>query len=559
MFRRALLRAAANTNTALLPCSTARKALKFSPLQAGYQPLPCRRQSVRCCTTTAAATKPGDRSTTADLERPKSAMPGLGTLPGMSDEDADVLQALDEAVSALGGEDALVSEDGELHPLVKIREQLTTAYRDKAALLKRDWTDEAFQGGEDFNEALVEKFEVALAAGLTENGCGLEHGTNLGNALDLVGTYMKNYKLDKADGMLARCRPFVEDRGGVWMIKFLNHLSTVRMKQSRHYEALEMLYELETYSPYPPEEAPEFYETLYRNFGWALKAMGRVEEATPYFERMTKAAEQHKGSLDWFDRWDVGKLVAARSYRDGDMDEFYRARGMVEEALAMHIEAEPEDLVMRSKVHDSLAECYHVVKEYEQADEHYFAAYDLLRQTVGPLSPLFGKQARHCGNSLIAQERHAEALPFLQEALQVEGTKDAVKLPDLLELVDLTQATQQKASSTNQTQSPSQSLNEQPSHHQVIKAALKNLRKRCLDSSVEYAVLCHKSSLLYLHTAQQDPDALRRASKLAKESCKILESLKNDPKASEWLGIASINARMLASARKQKKRESATS
>merc|ERR1719174_3116038 len=245
-----------------------------------------------------------------------------------------------------------------------------------------------FQDGEDFNEARVAEIEASLAQGL--GGVGLEDGSNLGAALDLCGVYMKNYKLDKADAVLARCGPRVSARGGVWMIKWLNHISTVRMKRSRSLEALEMLYELELFSPYSAEEAPEFFETLYRNLGWALKALGRLDDALVYFERMSRAAQTHKGKLDWFDCWDIGKLVASRSYRDGNMPSFYRGRSMIEDSLRMHIEAEPEDLVMRAKVLDSLAECFSIVQEFEKAEEHYSAAYDLMRQTVGDRSPLFG-------------------------------------------------------------------------------------------------------------------------------------------------------------------------
>merc|ERR1712232_1170341 len=218
------------------------------------------------------------------------------------------------------------------------------------------------------------------------------------------GVYMKNYKLDRADTVLARCGPHVSARGGVWMVKWLNHLSTVRMKRGRHLEALEMLYDLELYSPYTAEEAPEFFETLYRNLAWALKALGRIDEALVYFERMATASTTHKGALDWFDFWDIGKLAATRAYRDGHMPSFYRGRAMVERALAMQIEAEPEDLVMRAKVHDSLAECFMVVSEHEAAAEHYGAAYKLMLETVGRSSPLFGKQARHSADLLIAQE-----------------------------------------------------------------------------------------------------------------------------------------------------------
>merc|ERR1719270_2828868 len=103
---------------------------------------------------------------------------------------------------------------------------------------------------------------------------------------------------------------------------------------------------------------------------------------------------------------------------------------MIEDVLRMHIEAEPEDLVMRAKVHDSLAECFFVVKDYADAERHYDAAYQLLRQTVGSNSPLFGKQARHSANLYIDQGEHAKALPFLAEALSVEASKDAVGVLD---------------------------------------------------------------------------------------------------------------------------------
>ena len=36
-------------------------------------------------------------------------------------------------------------------------------------------------------------------------------------------------------------------------------------------------------------QAPEFFETLYRNLAWALKALGRVDEAMVYFDRMAQS------------------------------------------------------------------------------------------------------------------------------------------------------------------------------------------------------------------------------------------------------------------------------
>ncbi|CAJ1423706.1 unnamed protein product [Effrenium voratum] len=457
-------------------------------------------RQLRCWTPSRLAWPTPVRCFSSDIARHGEVAPKAGVeinWEALSQDDAELFQSLQSAVEALGEE---ATPD---HPMVEVRDKLATAFRDKAALLKRNWTDEMFQEGEEMNEEKVAEIEAAMATDLGRSGGGLQNGQNLGNALDLVGVYMKNYKLDKADAVLARCGPFVSSRGGVWMIKWLNHVSTVRMKQSRHLEALEMLYELELYSPYNAEEAPEFFATLYRNLAWALKALGRLEEAAVYFARMASASQQAKGTLDWFDQWDIGKLAAARGFRDGDMDEFYRGRAQVETALQLQIEQEPDDLVMRAKVHDSLAECYMVVKEYPKAHEHYAAAYDLLLRTVGRQSPLFGKQARHAANLQIAQGFHSEALPFLGEALEVESSKDAVNASELLELVDVIVNAQQRASSDTMA-----SL---PSNHRALKRLQQNLKERGLDGTTEYAILCHKMSLLYLHEGQADPNAEKMA------------------------------------------------
>eukprot|EP00927_Polykrikos_kofoidii_P063869 TRINITY_DN58771_c0_g1_i1.p1 TRINITY_DN58771_c0_g1~~TRINITY_DN58771_c0_g1_i1.p1 ORF type:complete len:557 (+),score=96.08 TRINITY_DN58771_c0_g1_i1:66-1736(+) len=459
------------------------------------------------------------------------------TMPaGISEDDLQLLESLQEAVTALGDD---ATDD---HPIVEVCNKVAGAFRDKAALLKRNWTDEMFQEGEDLNEERVAQIETLLATSLS--GAGLEDGENLGGALDIVGVYMKNYKLDKADAVLARCGPHVSARGGVWMVKWLNHVSTVRMKQGRYVEALEMLYDLELHSPYNAEEAPEFFETLNRNLAWALKSLGRIDDAVVYFERMARASVSHKGRLDWFDCWDVGKLAATHAYRDKNMPAFYRGRALVEEALRMQIEAEPEDLVMRAKVHDSLAECFFVAEDFRDAGKHYGAAYDLLLQTVGPNSPLFGKQARHSANFHIAQGGHAEALPFLGQALVVETAKDAVKVQEIMELVDLLVTTQQRASGA--------SLETLESNHPALKALQKNLQKRGLDSSVSYGILCHKMSLLYLHESQRESKAVRRALRLAKASVKVLRSCMDGSRdASEWLRMAELHLQMLASVRKQ--------
>lgn len=141
----------------------------------------------------------------------------------LSKDDAELFESLQAAVDSLGSE---ATPD---HPIVEVRDKLATAFRDKSALLKRNWTDLMFQEGEEMNEEKVAEIEAAMASDLGKSGGGLHNGKNLGNALDLVGVYMKNYKLDKADAVLSRCGPFVSQRGGVWMIKWLNHVLALEL------------------------------------------------------------------------------------------------------------------------------------------------------------------------------------------------------------------------------------------------------------------------------------------------------------------------------------------
>ena len=182
-------------------------------------------RQLRCWTPSRLAWPTPVRCFSSDIARHGEVAPKAGVeinWEALSQDDAELFQSLQSAVEALGEE---ATPD---HPMVEVRDKLATAFRDKAALLKRNWTDEMFQEGEEMNEEKVAEIEAAMATDLGRSGGGLQNGQNLGNALDLVGVYMKNYKLDKADAVLARCGPFVSSRGGVWMIKWLNHASRLQ-------------------------------------------------------------------------------------------------------------------------------------------------------------------------------------------------------------------------------------------------------------------------------------------------------------------------------------------
>lgn len=114
-------------------------------------------------------------------------------------------------------------------------------------------------------------------------------------ALDLIGVYLKNYEIDKQLGSMTvmmfsgmdldwgsdtgatmslsewcPCRrlsfgtcfpptvlPRARKRGGTWLIKALDKLCAVRMKQFRAYDALVALKEIEQNVPFQPEEGWE--------------------------------------------------------------------------------------------------------------------------------------------------------------------------------------------------------------------------------------------------------------------------------------------------------------
>merc|ERR1740129_980647 len=167
------------------------------------------------------------------------------------------------------------------------------------------------------NLATIEGFEFDLVGMLKTSRQGLGDAKILGSAIDLAGAYKKNYKLDKSEAVLLRCTRHAEDRSGAWMVKYLNHIPQVRMKQRRDAEAVEMMYEIESLASFPRGEpgASEFFETLYRNMSSALRSMGREDEAAVYFAKMAEAAQQHKGALDWMDLWDLGLLTANRAFQ----------------------------------------------------------------------------------------------------------------------------------------------------------------------------------------------------------------------------------------------------
>jgi len=417
-----------------------------------------------------------------------------------------------------------------LERMTDVVSALRKEQQDQVALMKRDWSDTAFEEGEAGNEKILEGFEVKLVGMLQGSPEGLGESGILGSSIDLAGAYKKNYKLEKAEAVLLRCTRNAEERSGAWMVKYLNHLSQVRMKQSREVEAMEMMYEMESLATFTIDEvgASEFFETLFRNMTSSLRRMNREDEAAIYFMKMVDAAKRHKPALDWMDLWDLGILIANRAYQSESWDAFYQSRNILAEALRQQHQVEPHELVLRAKVLSNLGQCFLATGEYAEAEVHYSEAYILFSSTVGKRSPLFGMQAWACGNLRCAEGRYREALPYLGEALYVEVTKDGLSVSEMLKLVD-----QIMVSIHHLQERSAEDANLNPLQRSLTNL-LEDRRWWQLGDSLELAALSHKIAVVFVSLRWTSGELRDLATRYNERAVEILRRL-SDPEARSLL------------------------
>lgn len=422
--------------------------------------------------------------------------------------------------------------------MVQTVKHLEREQEDREHLMKRSWSDTAFEDGEEANATTIEGFELELVGMLRTSKQGLADSKILGNAIDLAGAYKKNYKLEKSEAVLLRCTRQAEERSGAWMVKYLNHISQVRMKQSRDVEAMEMMYEMEILAHFPMHEpgASTFYETLYRNMSSCLRRMGREDEAAEYFMKMVQASQHHKKTLDWMDLWDLGILIANRAFHTQRWEEFYKSREILAEALRQQKAVEPEELVLRAKVLSNLGQCFLATGEHDEADVHYTEAYQLFDSTVGKQSPLFGMQAWACANLRCAQGRYADALPLLGEALYVEVSKDGLSVSEMGKLLD------QILGAIHEARSAGAADRTDWADLEPIQRSLASLvedrRFWHLKDTVDLAVLAHKMALVHVAVLMHIEASRANAAKFSERAVSILRRQGNSTEAAQWLSQA---------------------
>lgn len=396
---------------------------------------------------------------------------------------------------------------------------------DTAWALKRDWADTEFQGGSAGNAATLRGFEEILfeslrqacsresagagavpealslasqaaSSSLSSEGvlarglapllaasgdCGpservraavLSDPEVLGSSLDISCAYLKNYEVDKAAAVMETVLPFCRARGGLWLLKALNNIATVRMKQARPKEALAALEESEAVAaarmrPEDMDQAWEFWETTYRNFGWVYNSLDREAEAMRYIQKAIDCKERVGKSASWFDYWDLGRIQAHASFKRNEVKEIQDSQAVVTKALWLHRDTEKSDLVMRAKIWHSVGECSfalgHLAEaasgsrfldenpnapatscgakaHYRKALKCFKEAHTLFAKTEGKYNPLTGGEAQAVSWSLLKLDLVQESKPYLLDALEStsrqqsgwgEGSTDSEVAPAL--------------------------------------------------------------------------------------------------------------------------------
>eukprot|EP00931_Biecheleriopsis_adriatica_P061860 TRINITY_DN37216_c0_g1_i1.p2 TRINITY_DN37216_c0_g1~~TRINITY_DN37216_c0_g1_i1.p2 ORF type:complete len:545 (+),score=159.15 TRINITY_DN37216_c0_g1_i1:93-1727(+) len=369
---------------------------------------------------------------------------------------------------------------------------------DHAWALKRDWTDTPFQSGAEANKVVLQGFEELLVGclqrswvqelglqSLPEETCSRTSDSSddvlaeaftvlsksapgrpseqlkaavlgsaevLGSSLDIVGAYLKNYEVDRAACVLETVLPYCRRKGGLWELKALNHLATVRMKQARPEEALATLRELEALVQEGTQDEAEdafweFWETVYRNIAWALAALKREDEAIAYSQKAVEVKQRVGREASWFDLWDLGRNKAVKALRAENAEMIAEAQALITKALWQHREVERDDIVMRAKIWHSVGECSFSLgfladgssqqgesptalfksraseKHFRKALKCFKESYGLFRKTEGRRNALTGQEAQAVAWTLFKLGDVEETKTYLLDALEALATQ----------------------------------------------------------------------------------------------------------------------------------------
>jgi len=287
--------------------------------------------------------------------------------------------------------------------------------------------------------------------------------------LDLVGAYLKNYMIDKADAVMGTIMPICRNKGKLWKIKALNFYAAIRAKQSRYQDSLAFLQELQENLDLGESEegAWQVYDMLYRNFGVTYEGLGLIQKAQTYFQKAANVKINAGLEETWFDLWDIGRVKSIIAFQSNAINDIESALATVKRSLHLHQRDEPNDKVMSAKILHSLGECHvalalnsnlndrpHVADGSRVPDHvsaslkedrgersrdvsrtyshhllealNYFnQSHILFKRHKGPHNPLTGREASSVASVLMHLTRYDQAKPYLLDALITAGSRES--------------------------------------------------------------------------------------------------------------------------------------
>ncbi|GAB5356796.1 hypothetical protein AAMO2058_000319800 [Amorphochlora amoebiformis] len=392
--------------------------------------------------------------------------------------------------------DALgVLPDGVPDEIKAVYSKLVEKIEERKAVMKRDWTDTQFQGGFANNQVVLKTYEKGLAKELLSSLQRIEGGSKLaeitggdigsssldlfggnglllklqenthrmdiaakvlrrpktlGHSLDLVGAYLKNYMIDKADAIMQTILPICKQKGGLWEIKALNFYAAIRAKQSRYSDSLTFLQDLLSVITIGEDEegAWEIYDMVYRNFGVSYEGLGKLEKALEYFTWAMNVKVRAGLEASWFDHWDIGRVQSSIAFRSRNGKALDSAISTVEKALSLHTRHEPQDKVMRAKILHTVGEGYVALAMREEGGDSgpknkkisrkkaarrlYLKAlgffkdsHRLFKAHKGPYNPLTGREAEAVAQLLMKLNKYEESKAYLLDGLITAGTRQS--------------------------------------------------------------------------------------------------------------------------------------
>ena len=336
------------------------------------------------------------------------------------------------------------------------------------------------------------------------------------HALHIAGVYIKNYQLDNAESALNAVEEWCKKVEGPFLWHWYQKRATLSFKQNRQGECAQIL---ETLLKICPDNAATHSNlvTAYNctgNFSAAEEHLKKCIELRYREAHPNEAVPSNLAPTVKEDVWSMGLILK-------NLGKLDKAEKHLLSALQLYTKS-CADQVMIAKLHDSVADLYYVMGQWDNALTYFQKAHTLFERTVGATSPLTGRAAGLLGDCLakLGGVGAGSALRYYIKALCVEVERDAIHPTPLYELFS-------KIITIFADHRQKDLLSENLSDIvPFVHTALKNLERKGLLEDGNGGVLLHKMGevLLFSGSVEDSAEAatlFRRAKMLLEEETSV--------------------------------------